>query len=673
MSKRKTVIYSLNNINTNINTGNIIKTKQSILIAVSGGQDSICLLFIFIQLKKQWHWSFGIIYCNHLWQKSSFFSGSLVLKIAYMLTVPIYYVTTTDKIFSEQESRKWRYAIFFRISCFYNYTIISSGHTESDKTETVLFQFIRGGSLKSLVPLKTVKHFASNSKFVKKRYITNTFIYFKKNLTFLKKKQSRPRAGPRFLIRQSLYNRNLIKNEITYYSNKSLFFTAKKKFFLVSFRPRQKYARKKVSVSKSFIQKKIISQTWSAVFTLNNFHSIFHKNYLFYTTYKTNSVKSDLKWKQTDNKLNRKINRESIPKLIYDNKLLLRNSKKTISLLSATSNLNQDIYFLIRPITILDRFTVKKLVQYFILPVYPDTSNTKKKYYRNRIRSELIPTLRFFFNPQIHNRFFQFSNILINEQFHLNLLCKQLITELYIFRKKKFTLNITLFQNLPVTIQNKLVQMLIRDCTHTEINFSNIYNITKLVEKSRVFYEKNTIKSRRSLGPIKGFFSFQSVPLNKRINRIKFYSSHLIINNKQNQLVYTKKIIRSVCVLSKKFSKFPHSIVRRSSDRCSFREVQVPFQELKKRFFFKNIFYSKSVMLVEVHNTYHKIYLLTPVLYESSNSFFLSRLSQAALKKKQSFFKAAWLNLDKKKSTTTRYLIYQYDIYPRKNNRFIFK
>jgi tRNA(Ile)-lysidine synthetase-like protein len=231
MSKRKTVIYSLNNINTNINTGNIIKTKQSILIAVSGGQDSICLLFIFIQLKKQWHWSFGIIYCNHLWQKSSFFSGSLVLKIAYMLTVPIYYVTTTDKIFSEQESRKWRYAIFFRISCFYNYTIISSGHTESDKTETVLFQFIRGGSLKSLVPLKTVKHFASNSKFVKKRYITNTFIYFKKNLTFLKKKQSRPRAGPRFLIRQSLYNRNLIKNEITYYSNKSLFFTAKKNFF----------------------------------------------------------------------------------------------------------------------------------------------------------------------------------------------------------------------------------------------------------------------------------------------------------------------------------------------------------------------------------------------------------------------------------------------------------
>nr|AIT93540.1 hypothetical chloroplast RF62 [Prasiolopsis sp. SAG 84.81] len=419
MSERQTVMNLLNTINANIDTENNIKTKESILIAVSGGQDSICLFFIFIQLKKQWHWSFGIIYCNHLWQKNSFFSGSLILKIAYMFTVSIYYVTTTDKIFSEKDSRKWRYTIFYRILAFYNYTIISSGHTESDKIETILFQFIRGGSLKSFVPLKTVKDFSSNSKFVKKTHIKTTFIYFKKNYVFF----------------QAAFLAQVYRT-----------------FGFVSF----SYP---LGPFKPF-------------FKQSNYrcYLVFHKNY-------SKILFLDCR-KQTSTKKRRKSRTKNRIEYTYNKKFLW------------------NMYFLLRPLTILGRFKIKKLVQYFSLPLYPDTSNKKKKYYRNRIRKELLPTLKFFFNPQIHTSFLQFSEILINEQSYLNLLCKRLLAEFYIVRKTKFTLDLTVFQKLPLTIQKKLVKTLIKDCTNTKISFSNIDKITKLVGKQQQFDKKITIKNQ---------------------------------------------------------------------------------------------------------------------------------------------------------------------------------
>jgi len=163
----KKPINLVNQIITKITQINVIKKNQIILISLSGGQDSVSIFFILLQLKKQWNWSFGVIYCNHLWQQNAFYTSCFILKIVCIFNIPMYYPVTSTTIFNECQSRYWRYDIFYRISFFYNYQFISTGHTSSDKIETILFQLIRGTSPNSLTSLYEIKHFYSRNTFSK--------------------------------------------------------------------------------------------------------------------------------------------------------------------------------------------------------------------------------------------------------------------------------------------------------------------------------------------------------------------------------------------------------------------------------------------------------------------------------------------------------------------------
>lgn len=147
-------IHLVNSINEIIKQKNLISAGQTILLTISGGQDSVCLLFIFLQLKTQWNLSVSLLYCQHLWQLDSFYNISLLAKLAYLFKFPFYSSVTFKKIDTEQKARNWRYKIFQKISHNYNYTIITTGHTATDRIETLFFQFIRGTSPKGVFSLK---------------------------------------------------------------------------------------------------------------------------------------------------------------------------------------------------------------------------------------------------------------------------------------------------------------------------------------------------------------------------------------------------------------------------------------------------------------------------------------------------------------------------------------
>ena len=56
----KNSIFLVNKIQKFIYNSNLFYFDQSILVAVSGGQDSICLLMIFLQLRNQFNLNLGI-------------------------------------------------------------------------------------------------------------------------------------------------------------------------------------------------------------------------------------------------------------------------------------------------------------------------------------------------------------------------------------------------------------------------------------------------------------------------------------------------------------------------------------------------------------------------------------------------------------------------------------
>lgn len=85
------------------------------------------------------------------------------------------------------------------------------------------------------------------------------------------------------------------------------------------------------------------------------------------------------------------------------------------------------------------RFDLKKLCQIWSLPIYPDITNQNLSSTRNRIRLQLLPIFRFFFNPQIDTIFTQFVKINLQEQGYLDYLTTRLIKDL--FSKKKILQN----------------------------------------------------------------------------------------------------------------------------------------------------------------------------------------------------------------------------------------
>ena len=66
-------------------------------------------------------------------------------------------------------------------------------------------------------------------------------------------------------------------------------------------------------------------------------------------------------------------------------------------------------YTVVRPLINCSRRTITMTCLLSQLPVYPDISNLKVRYSRNRIRKQIIPSIQFFFNPKVEKTLFKFS------------------------------------------------------------------------------------------------------------------------------------------------------------------------------------------------------------------------------------------------------------------------
>lgn len=116
--------------------------------------------------------------------------------------------------------------------------------------------------------------------------------------------------------------------------------------------------------------------------------------------------------------------------------------------------------FLLRPLLEITRFDLKKLCQIWNLPVYPDITNQNFTSTRNRIRLQLLPILRFFFNPQIDTILTQFAQINLQEQNYLDYLTIRLIKDL--FSKKEVLQNETLNFSKDFIYQSKRSENLVK-------------------------------------------------------------------------------------------------------------------------------------------------------------------------------------------------------------------
>lgn len=126
---------------------------QHLLVAVSGGQDSLCLIKLLLDLQSKWNWRLAIVHCDHRWRSDSQANAAFVGELAQSCQVP-FYLQTADQIpTSEADARKWRYDSFQAIAEREQYVAIVTGHTASDRAETLVYNLIRGSGADGLQAL----------------------------------------------------------------------------------------------------------------------------------------------------------------------------------------------------------------------------------------------------------------------------------------------------------------------------------------------------------------------------------------------------------------------------------------------------------------------------------------------------------------------------------------
>lgn len=127
-----------------------LPAKPSILLAISGGQDSIALLFLFYFFKEINQWDLGIVHCNHLWQPKSTHKASELAVLIKQLKLNYYEATASATIRNEEEARLWRYQIITKIAHNHHYNIVLTAHTANDEIETLIGYFLREARLKRI-------------------------------------------------------------------------------------------------------------------------------------------------------------------------------------------------------------------------------------------------------------------------------------------------------------------------------------------------------------------------------------------------------------------------------------------------------------------------------------------------------------------------------------------
>ena len=145
----------LNKFKSTIKRYGLIKKNDKILVGVSGGPDSVALLYLLNSLKKEFNLNLHVAHVDHLLRKDSGKDASFVKILACRLALPISSTKVDIKRISkngsvEEIARNARLSFFFKEAARIKAKKVALGHNSDDQAETVLMRILRGAGLYGL-------------------------------------------------------------------------------------------------------------------------------------------------------------------------------------------------------------------------------------------------------------------------------------------------------------------------------------------------------------------------------------------------------------------------------------------------------------------------------------------------------------------------------------------
>lgn len=146
---RVAATHVINRIRASLKLHNLLPATQNILLAISGGQDSLTLSESLRHIRSTtlpvpWP-KFALAHCDHRWPHDE---GIATHVRAYArrvdLTLHLFDAADDPPACSESAARAWRYAALARMAKENGFDAVVTGHTRTDLAETVLFNLSHG-------------------------------------------------------------------------------------------------------------------------------------------------------------------------------------------------------------------------------------------------------------------------------------------------------------------------------------------------------------------------------------------------------------------------------------------------------------------------------------------------------------------------------------------------
>lgn len=147
----------------------MLQTGDTVVAGVSGGADSVCLLFMLHALQKEIPFTLYAVHINHGIRKEAGEDASFVEALCKRLGVAFFLVeenvaaiAKAQSCSAEEAGRQVRYAAFRRILCSEGAAgkerlRIAVAHNMNDRAETMLFNLFRGSGLQGLRSIQPIR------------------------------------------------------------------------------------------------------------------------------------------------------------------------------------------------------------------------------------------------------------------------------------------------------------------------------------------------------------------------------------------------------------------------------------------------------------------------------------------------------------------------------------
>lgn len=202
----------IDKVKTALKKYKLISKNDRIVIGVSGGPDSVALLYLLNYLKEELKISLHIAHLDHRLRKDSFKDREFVQGLAEKLRLPI----TTGQInikelarygSLEEIARNARLGFLFKVAKDIKATKIALGHNLDDQSETVLMRILRGTGLYGLsgiLPKRNISGYIIIRPLIEIR---------RRDIeAYLKRKKIKPRMDTSNL--EDIYFRNKLRNRL---------------------------------------------------------------------------------------------------------------------------------------------------------------------------------------------------------------------------------------------------------------------------------------------------------------------------------------------------------------------------------------------------------------------------------------------------------------------------